>query len=209
MLDKIKLIKYSKNMCRKKYTSNYKKFRKKLLKEVHDSICVYCEKSLSKEDITLDHKTPLSKGGELKSKENIVISCQQCNSLKGDLTYEKFMAVKDKIFAKIKAKEEALRQPIKSYCKAQEIVPEDIKEMEHPNEECEETLLVFSPRKKVYLHHSKKNSEEKKLAGRVLAAKLLEKAKCHAIEKLIFILNIDSGEIFVRNKSQKYLVDQF
>ena len=44
--------------------------------------CKYCGYKLRLEDITFDHVLPLSKGGE-NNVENLVISCSNCNHLKG------------------------------------------------------------------------------------------------------------------------------
>ncbi|MEM6297422.1 MAG: HNH endonuclease [Bacteroidota bacterium] len=46
--------------------------------------CVYCG---SKNNLTLDHVVPRSKGGKT-SWTNLVTACQDCNSKKGDLTVE-------------------------------------------------------------------------------------------------------------------------
>lgn len=44
-------------------------------------ICYYCENSFAKEDLTMDHKTPISRGGTT-SKGNVVVACKTCNSNK-------------------------------------------------------------------------------------------------------------------------------
>ncbi len=46
--------------------------------------CVYCG---AKNNLTLDHVVPRSKGGKT-SWTNLVTACQECNSRKGDLTPE-------------------------------------------------------------------------------------------------------------------------
>lgn len=43
--------------------------------------CFYCENSFNKEDLTMDHKVPVSRGGT-SSKGNIVVCCKDCNSRK-------------------------------------------------------------------------------------------------------------------------------
>jgi 5-methylcytosine-specific restriction enzyme A len=48
-------------------------------------ICYHCEQKFPKEELTMDHLIPLSRGGR-SSKKNIVVSCKQCNSLKKNLT---------------------------------------------------------------------------------------------------------------------------
>ncbi len=47
--------------------------------------CQYCGFVFKFDDLTMDHVTPKSKGGE-KSWENIVTSCKTCNSKKRDRT---------------------------------------------------------------------------------------------------------------------------
>ncbi len=44
-------------------------------------ICHYCEKSFSSEDLSMDHKTPISRGGT-SNKGNVVVCCKACNSEK-------------------------------------------------------------------------------------------------------------------------------
>ncbi len=51
--------------------------------------CHYC----GKRGGTIDHKVPISRGGEDKS-HNSVPCCPPCNSQKGDMTYDEFMAAR-------------------------------------------------------------------------------------------------------------------
>lgn len=53
-----------------------------------DSPCMYCG---SEEDITIEHKTPLIRGGA-HSNENIGPACKPCNSSKQSLTEEEYRA---------------------------------------------------------------------------------------------------------------------
>ena len=48
-------------------------------------VCYFCEQKFSKEQLTMDHVIPISRGGR-STKKNIVVSCKQCNSLKKNLT---------------------------------------------------------------------------------------------------------------------------
>ena len=43
--------------------------------------CELCYKPVSKEELTMDHLTPLARGGK-SGKNNIVASCKPCNSKK-------------------------------------------------------------------------------------------------------------------------------
>jgi len=58
-------------------------------------ICYYCNKTLNTKDITIDHKTPLSRGG-LTVEENLAISCYECNSEKDDMTELEYNIYKKK-----------------------------------------------------------------------------------------------------------------
>lgn len=48
-------------------------------------VCYYCENKFSRDELTMDHVIPLSRGGR-STKKNIVVSCKQCNSHKKNLT---------------------------------------------------------------------------------------------------------------------------
>ena len=52
--------------------------------------CHYCWKHFIREDMTVDHKIPVSKGGK-NNKGNLVRACQPCNLDKGTSDYDKFM----------------------------------------------------------------------------------------------------------------------
>ena len=53
--------------------------------QIGKGVCYHCEQKFSKEELTMDHLIPLSRGGR-STKKNIVVSCKQCNSLKKNLT---------------------------------------------------------------------------------------------------------------------------
>jgi len=55
-------------------------------------ICHYCEKIFNRKAITKDHKHPKSDGG-INDKSNYTASCQKCNLLKADISYDKFMQI--------------------------------------------------------------------------------------------------------------------
>ena len=44
-------------------------------------VCFYCESRFSPEELTMDHKVPLSRGGR-SNKGNLVTSCKGCNNKK-------------------------------------------------------------------------------------------------------------------------------
>ena len=51
--------------------------------------CYYCLKSMSYAQATIDHRQPLSKGGD-NSRANTVLCCKKCNGDKGNLTESQF-----------------------------------------------------------------------------------------------------------------------
>lgn len=55
------------------------------LDQVHQAQCYYCEKKVDKEEVTMDHKVPLARGGK-STKSNIVLACKDCNTKKKSAT---------------------------------------------------------------------------------------------------------------------------
>lgn len=51
--------------------------------------CHYCLIKLIIDDITVDHKTPLFRGGN-NQLDNLCIACSSCNTIKGSLNEEEF-----------------------------------------------------------------------------------------------------------------------
>jgi len=54
-----------------------------------DEVCIYCT---SDQDLTLDHLTPLARGGP-HCQDNLAVACRSCNSSKGARTYGEFVDV--------------------------------------------------------------------------------------------------------------------
>ena len=67
---------------------NYNK-RQKIRKELKMKKCRYC---LSKENLTIDHKQPLTKGGTDDLK-NLQCLCERCNKMKADIPHTVLMKV--------------------------------------------------------------------------------------------------------------------
>ncbi len=44
-------------------------------------VCHYCEEHFKRELLTMDHKTPIARGGTT-TKGNVVVCCKDCNSSK-------------------------------------------------------------------------------------------------------------------------------
>lgn len=52
--------------------------------------CRYCEDRLTRETMSFDHKIPQSKGGTWE-KDNLIIACVPCNTLRGDMDFFEFI----------------------------------------------------------------------------------------------------------------------
>jgi hypothetical protein len=74
----------------------------KVLKRDGDLCCHYCAASgliieeegmsiTASKKATIDHLTPVSKGGDRFAEANIVVACERCNTKKADLTVEEFI----------------------------------------------------------------------------------------------------------------------
>lgn len=62
---------------------------KKLYGSQFSFVCPYCLRTLPIKESTKDHVIPRSRGGKTEP-QNIVLSCQSCNSEKGSLTPEEY-----------------------------------------------------------------------------------------------------------------------
>ena len=51
--------------------------------------CCFCGRELTRQEATLEHIRPRSRGGGMEI-ENLTLSCQPCNSERGDMGFEKF-----------------------------------------------------------------------------------------------------------------------
>ena len=57
--------------------------------ELKDKRCYYCGVTLTDENISIDHKTPLCMGGD-NTYDNLCLCCKKCNEEKDDLTEEEY-----------------------------------------------------------------------------------------------------------------------
>jgi 5-methylcytosine-specific restriction protein A len=49
--------------------------------KIQKGVCHYCHRQVGREQLTMDHVVPLSRGGKSK-KGNIVSACKECNNKK-------------------------------------------------------------------------------------------------------------------------------
>ena len=73
-------------------------FIERMLAENGNLNCHYCNiecrpgyRNIYKDSATVDHKIPKCKGGT-NARENLVLACNECNNLKGNRSYEDFIA---------------------------------------------------------------------------------------------------------------------
>ena len=59
------------------------------LYEQQDGKCMYCGRKLDKENVNVDHKTPVKRGGS-DNRKNLQILCRRCNTRKRDTTDGEF-----------------------------------------------------------------------------------------------------------------------
>lgn len=57
-----------------------------------DRRCVYCRRTIARENATIDHIVPLSQGGNDQS-HNRVLCCRRCNQAKGDFSLEQWISM--------------------------------------------------------------------------------------------------------------------
>lgn len=62
--------------------------------------CHYCGNKFEREDLTMDHVVPMSRGGT-SSRGNVVVSCKECNNKKKYLTPAEII-LRDKLGHEIK-----------------------------------------------------------------------------------------------------------
>ncbi len=53
-------------------------------RKIQGGLCYYCHREVGREQLTMDHVVPLSRGGKSK-KGNIVPACKECNNKKRSL----------------------------------------------------------------------------------------------------------------------------
>lgn len=61
--------------------------------QLRTEICHYCEGQFPKNELTMDHKIPVIRGGQ-STKSNVVVCCKDCNSAKKHQTDVEFLESK-------------------------------------------------------------------------------------------------------------------
>lgn len=79
-------------MCRRKYKAKEVTLMNNIRKS--NERCYYCGCVVKESKRTIDHKTPLARGG-LTQENNLVMSCSNCNNEKGFLTEEEYREYKE------------------------------------------------------------------------------------------------------------------
>jgi len=54
------------------------------MRKTREGICYYCNRKVDRNELTMDHVVPISRGGKSK-KGNIVPACKDCNNKKKQL----------------------------------------------------------------------------------------------------------------------------
>src|SRR3990167_7829686 len=78
------LVSFQKKHRRPKRVRVSRRFRQRIFWR-DGGKCVYCDAALAFKEATMDHVTPLAHQGRHRSKENIVLSCRNCNKSKDQL----------------------------------------------------------------------------------------------------------------------------
>lgn len=84
---------------RRKFTD----YEEKTIYAKYNGCCAICGKPVKFDKLTIDHKTPLSKGGTDEI-DNLQLSCWMCNQFKGNMDMQEFsqkvreIAVRDLMF---------------------------------------------------------------------------------------------------------------
>lgn len=71
------------------FLSRYDRVIKKAFRHESSNVCYYCNTTDLKENMQVEHKVPVSRGGKTNN-ENMVISCRKCNLIKSDMDEYEF-----------------------------------------------------------------------------------------------------------------------
>lgn len=71
-----------------KFPKHYVKFNRRNIYQRDHFTCQYCAEKLPREELTIDHIVPRSRGGK-STWTNVVLACVSCNTLKGNMILDK------------------------------------------------------------------------------------------------------------------------
>ncbi len=57
--------------------------------KISKGLCFYCNEKFKIDELSMDHRVPLARGGK-STKKNVVVSCKLCNFKKGHQTLSQF-----------------------------------------------------------------------------------------------------------------------
>ena len=80
-------------MAERNYTLSELKLIEKVKEE--NTTCYYCGDPLKSKNRTIDHKIPISRGGQT-TLDNLVVSCKRCNEEKGMMNDEEYLGFLEK-----------------------------------------------------------------------------------------------------------------
>ena len=63
--------------------------------QIGKGTCYYCHTKVPPSDLTMDHKTPIARGGK-SNRFNLVPCCKDCNNEKKHLTFSEWAALREK-----------------------------------------------------------------------------------------------------------------
>lgn len=76
-------------------------FAKEWITKHKNSICIYCEKTLTVQNATSDHIVPISKKGN-NCQINMVVCCKSCNNERGNVEFNEYLKIKNPKYKKVR-----------------------------------------------------------------------------------------------------------
>lgn len=122
-------------MSNRRYTSNETRIMNKVRKS--SEMCYYCKNTIETGKKTVDHKIPISRGGETKE-ENLVVCCEECNTDKGFLTEEEYIKILE--LAKEKEGQDVGLKLLKSVADTYLEISEEIKKVNYERGCCDREI---------------------------------------------------------------------
>ncbi len=83
------------------------KVKKQFLANCKETSCHYCGVKITDSNLSVDHKHPTSKGGDVFDLNNLALCCKFCNKLKTNYDYDFFVKNRENLIVELKLKREA------------------------------------------------------------------------------------------------------